>query len=324
MFDVLALGETVIDLTPVGFSERGNTIYESQPGGAPSNMLAAASRLGAKTALIGVVGDDPFGEFLRGVLRSCDIDSSGVVTTAKAPTVMMILKIDGCGNRSFFKIQTKTAIDVFDEEELDFSMIDNCRVFYVAGSLFYSEGTLAVVKKSVTRAKSAGKIICCDVNWRSQTSDEAYMKKVILPMVSDFDILKISEEELYLLCGPTELETGARMLYDRGVKLVVVTLGPGGCYYHFAGGCGRLYTYDVKVVDTNGCGDIFTGAMLVKMSGMYEAVEWISDENMREIMDFANAAGSLGASKRGAILAAPTMEEIERCRVETPLLRQVL
>jgi len=133
-------------------------------------------------------------------------------------------------------------------------------------------------------------------------------------------VLKLSEEEFELLTDTDDLDVGSKKLVEMGARLIVVTMGAKGCYYRYAGGMGRLATYDVKVVDTNASGDAFTGAMLSQLIRYPVALEEIWDAEMRDVMDFANAAGALCASKHGAILAIPSREEIDACRKTVPLI----
>lgn len=88
MFDVVALGESLIDFTPNGINAQGIELFARNPGGAPANVLAMNARLGGKTAFIGKVGKDGFGDFLRQTLVESSIDVSGLVIDEKIPTTL--------------------------------------------------------------------------------------------------------------------------------------------------------------------------------------------------------------------------------------------
>ncbi|MDR3645080.1 MAG: PfkB family carbohydrate kinase, partial [Clostridia bacterium] len=130
----------------------------------------------------------------------------------------------------------------------------------------------------------------------------------------------ISETELELLTGECDPETGGRLLLEKGIRLVLVTLGPHGCFYLSSAGSVYLPTYDTRVVDTTGAGDAFLGAALFHISRLEKPLEEISREEMERIVDFANAAGALCASKRGGIPAMPTCEEVANCLLHVPKL----
>ncbi|MEG1774828.1 MAG: PfkB family carbohydrate kinase, partial [Oscillospiraceae bacterium] len=101
MFDVVSLGEILIDFTPSGTNELGMELFARNPGGAPANMLAMYCKLGGKGALIGKVGDDVFGDFLTGTLRRAGINVSGVVKDSEVPTTLAFVQLDKHGDRSF-------------------------------------------------------------------------------------------------------------------------------------------------------------------------------------------------------------------------------
>ena len=98
--DVTAIGEILIDLTQTEINEEGVPQFSANPGGAPANVAVAASRLGARTAFLGKVGNDGFGVYLRQVLENNHVDSRGV-RTGETHTSMAIVSIDETGERSF-------------------------------------------------------------------------------------------------------------------------------------------------------------------------------------------------------------------------------
>ena len=93
MFDVVALGESLIDFTPNGTNAQGIELFARNPGGAPANVLAMNARLGGKTAFIGKVGKDGFGDFLRQTLVESSIDVSGLVIDEKIPTTLALYSL---------------------------------------------------------------------------------------------------------------------------------------------------------------------------------------------------------------------------------------
>ena len=104
--------------------------------------------------------------------------------------------------------------------------------------------------------------------------------------------------------------------------LILVSLGAKGAFYRRGDTCGLLPTYDVKTIDTNGAGDAFFGAILSRLSKLeLSETASLSREELEEILSYGNAAGSITTTRKGAIPALPTEEEIQRCRREAPLLR---
>lgn len=129
MFDIVGIGECVVDMTPAGESERGNALFERHPGGAPSNMLACAAKQGLKTALISIVGDDSFGHYLVGVLKDVNIDVRAVHFSENLPTFVALVDYDDRGDRRFFKMQLESSLSGFSPNHLDKELISQANLF---------------------------------------------------------------------------------------------------------------------------------------------------------------------------------------------------
>jgi fructokinase len=208
-------------------------------------------------------------------------------------------------------------------EEVKRDLIDASKVFHFGAVSITGEPCRSTVHESVNYAKRRGKIISYDPNYRPllwNSVDEA--RTEMARLVPSADILKVSEEEMTLLTGETVLEKGAAFLAEQGPLIVLVSLGPNGAFYFCRGGCGTMPTYDVETIDTTGAGDAFLGAIHYKLRDKTkEDLTEISRKELEDIVDFANAAGSLTTIKKGAIPAMPSLAEIENCRKTTPLLR---
>ena len=324
MFDVVALGELLIDFTPAGNSQAGNILFERNPGGAPANVLAAVTKLGGTGALIGKVGSDQFGFFLRDVLEKHGIDGRGLRFSRDINTTLAFVQLNEHGDRSFSFYRKPGADTTLAPEELDFGLIDSAKIFHFGSLSMTDEPARSATKAALEYARKKGKVITYDPNWRPALweSDEQAKENMLFGL-QYADVLKISEEELKFLTGTGDVDAGSMQFLDRGVKIVVVTLGPKGCYYRCAKGSGSLSTYDTKVVDTTGSGDCFFGAMLRQLSRYAGALEAIAPEELAKLADFANAAGALCATQKGALSAMPTEEEVRRCMSSTPLLKLV-
>ncbi len=122
-----------------------------------------------------------------------------------------------------------------------------------------------------------------------------------------------------LLTGEAELAKGADKLHQYGPQLVLVSRGEKGAFYSCHGFQEEVSTYGVNVIDTTGAGDAFFGAVLYCIAQLPYALAEIEQEKLREIVRFANAAGSLTTTKLGAIPALPSWEEIRNCRRDAAL-----
>lgn len=312
MFDIVAIGEILIDFTPIGKSDQGGQLFEQNPGGAPGNVAVACARLGGSAAFIGKVGGDAFGEFLKITLDNNGVDTKGLIFTDQAGTTLAFVHLHDDGERSFSFYRNPGADMLLKSEEVDRSLIDNCRIFHF-GSVSLSAGTaVEATMNAVDYAKSCGKMVSFDVNYRAplfQNESEAVsMIRGALPYA---DILKVSHEEMTLLTGETDPIIGSEKLCHNAA-LVLVSLGSQGAFYRNKTSYGHVDTYKVNTVDTTGAGDAFFGAILYQLRNMsLEEIRDLNGPSLDDIVDFANAAGAFSTTKKGAIPSLPTLAEIK-------------
>ncbi|MDR2868856.1 MAG: carbohydrate kinase [Deferribacteraceae bacterium] len=317
MYDVAALGELLIDFTPSGTNDQGIALFGRNPGGAPANVLAMMRKLGSEqVAFIGKVGSDGFGQFLQKTLTNVGIDVTGLILDPQYLTTLAFVQLSDTGDRSFSFYRREGADLMLRWDEIRKELIDNAKIFHFGSVSLSGEPCRGTVAKTVDYAKSKGKVISYDPNYRPFLwSSEAEAKVEIGKFLTSADILKVSEEEMTLLTGETDLAKGADKLAVQGAAVVLVSLGADGAYYRCADGAGKLSTYDVKTIDTTGAGDAFLGAVLYQLKDKSRAqLEAITKGELAAIVDFANAAGSLTTTKKGAIPALPSLAEIVSCQ----------
>lgn len=129
MYDITALGEVLIDFTPVNEAGRG-VLFEKNPGGAPANVLAALAKWGKKTAFIGKVGQDQFGEYLHNVLQDCGIETKGMVYSNNTRTTLAFVHLNDKGDRSFSFYRSPGADMMLQETEVDLELIGQSKLFH--------------------------------------------------------------------------------------------------------------------------------------------------------------------------------------------------
>ena len=322
MYDVVAVGELLIDFTPAGTSDRGAALFARNPGGAPANVLAAVTRLGGRTAFIGKVGEDGFGRFLRDTLDGLGIDVSGLVMTGEVPTTLAFVQLDEHGDRSFSFYRKPGADIMLSPGEVMRELTGQARIMHFGSVSLTDEPSRSATLAAVRAAKEAGAVVSYDPNYRPllwESPGEA--KRWMREGLSLADIVKVSDEELTLLTGETDLERGSQKLLEAGASLALVSLGAKGAFFRLGELCGRQPTFDVRTVDTNGAGDSFFGAVLYRLCGKSLAeIRSLTREELEDVLSFGNAAGSMTTTRPGAIPALPTMEEVLACRAHTPLL----
>jgi fructokinase len=320
MFDLVALGELLIDFTPSGLSEQGNELLEKNPGGGTANVSAAVAKLGKTAAFLGMVGDDQFGFFLKNVLQNNGIDVSGLKFTREAHTTLAFVHLDRQGDRSFSFYRNPGADMLLRPDDLNYEVIKNSKIFHFGSISMTGEPSKSATLAAVRFARENGLIISYDPNYREPLWDSpGQARETIREGLKFADIVKISETELEMITGEADPEKGSALLFDQGISVILVTLGPQGCFYRYRGGTGRLDTYEVKVVDTTGAGDAFLGGFLYKIrdkSLSLSEINSLDHESFEEIIDFANATGALTTTKKGAIPALPGLDEVNRCRIK--------
>lgn len=314
MLDIVALGESLIDFTPSGINEMGMQLFSRNPGGAPANVLAMAARLGGKTAFVGKVGDDDFGRFLEKTMLDARIDCSGLKKDSEIPTTLAFVQLNAQGNRSFTFYRKPGADIMLEKEEVPEKLLKNCRIFHFGSVSLTDEPCRSATVFAAEKARGHGALISFDPNFRPLLwSDIPTAKKTILDIVPFADLVKVSDEEMELLTGETDLEKGSEKLCALGPKVVFVTLGPKGAYFKAPTGTGIFPAYNVKTIDTTGSGDAFWGTVLWKLTRENKPLEDISLSDWQKLTMLANAAGSLTSAKKGAIPAMPTLAQAQEC-----------
>lgn len=315
MFNVVALGELLIDFTPITLSNE-KSVFEQNPGGAPANVLATVAKLGKKAAFLGMVGEDQFGEFLKNVLIENNIDVTGLKFSSTVNTTLAFVHLYSNGERSFSFYRNPGADMMLSQSDVDYDMIRQSKVFHFGSISMTHEPARSATLAACQFAKEKGLIISYDPNYRAPLWSSVREAKENMSRGLEFaDILKISEEELELLTETTDLSNGASILFNQGIKVVLITLGAQGCYYKYAGGEGCIAAYGVHAIDATGAGDAFLGALLYWVSDMRMAdICHLPKTKFEELLDFSNAAGALATTKTGAIPALPSLDEINELR----------
>ncbi len=312
MIDVVALGELLIDFTCQSVDADGYPTMAAHPGGAPANFLAALTKLGAKTALLGKVGADTFGHALIGTLKKAGIDTRGLIVADDVFTTLAFVTLDDTGNREFSFARKPGADMAMTFDELDLSLIDEAKIFHFGTLSLTDEPARTATVKAVEYARAHGKLITYDPNLRPplwKSLDEA--KEQLLWGLGQADVVKISDNEVEFLFGLSVEEGAAHILENFGVKLVFVTCGADGCFFKNANASGHVPSLaGAKVVDTTGAGDIFGGSAVWGVLESGKAPDELGEEELRSIVRLACTAAGLSTEKHGGISSIPSRDEI--------------
>ena len=311
MFDVVALGELLIDFAAKSADASGYPTLVANPGGAPGNFLAALNAYGKKTAFLGKVGDDTFGHLLLKTLREADIETNGIVVDDSVFTTLAFVTFDESGDRSFSFARKPGADTQLTWEEIDKSLIDEAKVFHFGTLSLTSEPVRSATQKAVAYARGQGKLITCDPNLRKPLwKDLEEAKEQMLWSLRQADVVKISDNEVEFLWNCTPEEGADKLLSEFGVSLAMVTLGPDGCLLKTKNASFRAECPKVHPVDTTGAGDIFGGSAVARLLELEKPVSQLTEEDLAYIGKFAATAASLSTEASGGIPSIPRKEAV--------------
>ena len=312
-FDVVALGELLIDFTENGTSGQGNPLFEANPGGAPCNVLAMLNKLGKRCAFIGKVGDDMFGTQLRAVAEEAGICMDALAVDAQARTTLAFVKTLPGGDRDFSFYRNPGADMMLAPEDVPEDMVKGARVFHFGTLSLTHEPERSATQKAAALAKEAGAVISFDPNLRPplwNSLDEA--REQIAWGLAQCDVLKIADNELEFMTGEADFDKGAAILQKQypNIKLLNATAGADGSYSY----CGDIRTFQPSfrlggTIETTGAGDTFCACVLNFV--LEHGLDGLTKNDLDRMLRFANAAAYLVTTKKGAIRSMPRREQVE-------------
>ena len=313
LFDVIALGELLVDFTQSGLSTQGNPLYEANPGGAPANVLAMLAKQGRNCAFIGKVGRDRFGDLLEETVRQAGINADGLAREDAVPTTLAVVSTGPDGDRSFSFYRSPGADLCLRPEDLDPDRIRNSRIFHFGSLSLTDEPCRSATVAAVAAAREAGVVISFDPNLREPLwADLSDAKAQIAWGLGQCDILKISDNELLFMTGEEDFDRGAAILREQypNIRLLNVTAGADGSYSF----CGehRVFVPACRlggVIETTGAGDTFCACVLNFV--LDHGLDGLSAGDLEEMLAFANAAAYLVTTRKGAIRSMPERQEVE-------------
>jgi len=313
-FDVVALGELLVDFTQNGLSEQGNTLFEANPGGAPANVLAMLRKLGKHCAFIGKVGRDSFGDMLVRTVEEAGIDVRGLRRDADIPTTLAVVHTFPNGDRDFSFYRKPGADIMLRAEELDEELLRSCRIFHFGTLSLTDEPCKSATVRAYSLAKAAGALISFDPNLRPPLwPDEASAKAAIEWGLARCDILKISDNEIEFMTGKTDFEQGAAILKKRfpQIRLLNVTAGGDGSHAFYNGKHVFVPACTLGgVIETTGAGDTFCASVLNFV--LEHGLDGLTEDDLKDMLRFSNTAAYIVTTKKGAIRSMPEREQVEK------------
>ena len=310
-YDVTALGELLIDFTENGISGQGNPVLEANPGGAPCNVLSMLSKLGHKGAFIGKIGDDMFGNQLTYAIKEVGIDTTGLKRDAQVHTTLAFVHTLEDGDREFSFYRNPGADMMLSEADIDEALIKDSKIFHFGSLSMTDEVCRKATRKAIEIAEKSGAILSYDPNLREplwKSMDEA--KEQILYGLSHCHILKISDNEIQWLTGQEDYTDGVKWILERyQIPLILVSMGKEGSRAYYGGKMVEVKPFIQKnTIETTGAGDTFCGCVLHYICE--HGLDNLTEENLFEMLQFANAAASIITTRKGALRVMPEEKEI--------------
>lgn len=317
-FDVVALGELLIDFTQNGMSGQGNPLFEANPGGAPCNVLAMLKKLGKTCAFIGKVGSDMFGRSLRDTVASVGIDTGSLLFDQSIPTTLAFVQTFENGDRDFSFYRSPGADMMLTADEIPGDVVESAKIFHFGTLSMTHDAVREATKKAVRIARENGALISFDPNlrpplWSSMEDAKAQMEWGL----SQCDILKIADNEIEFLSGSSDFDEGAAFLKKAypNIRLINITAGADGSYSFYADR--RVFVPAFRLggtIETTGAGDTFCASVLSYV--IENGIDGLTSDHLTQMLRFANAAAYLVTTKKGALLSMPEREEVERILAE--------
>ena len=309
-YDVIALGELLIDFTMNGQSEQGNNMFEACPGGAPCNVLALLNKMGKKTAFLGKVGKDQFGTLLRDTITDAGIDASHLMMDGTVNTTLAFVHTFPDGDREFSFYRNPGADMMLTEDEVDPEFIAQTKILHFGTLSMTHDGVRAATKKAVQAAKDAGCLVSFDPNLRPPLWSSLDLAKEQMEYgFGVCDILKISDNEIQFVSGKEDYDEGIACLQEKyNIPLILLTMGKEGSRAYYKGKCVERPGFAVKAIETTGAGDTFCGSSLNYI--VEHGFDDLTEEQLGELLTFANAAAAIVTTKKGAIRSMPEREEV--------------
>lgn len=311
-FDVVALGELLIDFTDSGKSAQGNSLFEANPGGAPCNVLAMLNKWGRKTAFIGKVGEDIFGVKLKVTLEEMGINTSNLIIDKEVRTTLAFVQTFIDGDRDFSFYRNPGADMMLTAEEVQVGVVTEAKIFHFGTLSMTHEGVRDATKKAITLARNSGAVISFDPNLREplwKSLDDAKLQTAY--GLSQCDVLKISDNELLWITGEKDFDAGiAAIRAHYNIILILLSMGRSGSRAYYKDRCVVVPPYlQNNTIETTGAGDTFGGSCLNYV--LEYGLDNLDEEKLKEMLNFANAAASIVTTRKGALRIMPEIDEVK-------------
>jgi len=314
---IVTLGEAVIDFVSEepGVDLKGASGFHKMFGGAPANVAIGVTKLGVSAGFVGKVGNDAFGHYLEEELIQAGVDTSCLYFSEAAKTTLTFVSLTSQGDRDFVFYRDPGADALLLAQEITEQYIQGANALHLGSISFISSVSRDATCRAIEFAKNYGLTISMDPNIRlSLWKNEEEARKVIRDALVHCDLCKLSKEEAEFLSGKANVREAASDLLELGPGLVIVTLGPRGCFYKHGSREGTIEGYEVQVKDTTGAGDAFTAGFLshIVHNGLLGDLISLEEKDLVDALRYANAVAAMTTTDYGATSAFPDAKQVDK------------
>ena len=271
------------------------------------------NKLGHKTAFMGKVGVDIFGNKLKAVLDEVGIDTSALVMDPDVRTTLAFVQTFADGDRDFSFYRNPGADMMLKEEELKTDMLSECEIFHFGTLSMTHDEVRRATKKAIALAKENGALISFDPNLRPPLwSSLDLAKEQVAYGLGQCDVLKISDNEIQWFTGKEDYDEGIAVLQETyHIPLILLSLGKEGSRAYYKGLRVEKAPYlQENTIETTGAGDTFGGSCLHFV--LKYGLDNLDEEKLLEMLSFANGAASLITTRKGALKVMPEVDEVKK------------
>ena len=270
------------------------------------------TKLGRKTAFIGKVGSDIFGNRLKAALTEVGIDTSNLVLDEDVRTTLAFVETFPDGDRDFSFYRNPGADMMLREEEVHIELLNDANIFHFGTLSMTHEGVKNATKKAIAAAKESGAVISFDPNLREplwKSLEDA--KEQVAYGLSQCDVLKISDNEIRWFTGEEDFDAGIRKLKEQyDIPLIMLSMGKDGSRAYYKGLRVEAAPFlQEKTIETTGAGDTFGACCLHHV--LKYGLDGFDEEKLTEMLTFANAAASIITTRKGALRVMPEEAEVQ-------------
>lgn len=311
---ILCAGEILYDFISKspnkGLGE--SDLFEKRPGGSPFNVAIGLSKLGAEVSFLTKIGTDEFGKSLFNYLVENGVKTDCILSEEGLKTTLAFAAVDENG-KAEYEFYRDNAADVNlrmeDIEKMDFNRFS---LFHFGSIALLEEPSSSTLFNLFEMFNKRKVVTSFDPNIRkSMIKDEKSYFNLVKNIISNVDILKLSDDDLFYITKENNIEEALKLLEIDKKSVVFVTLGDKGSLVYKQGENLKVDGYRVKVVDTVGCGDSFMAAILFKLGNFSkEELMMVDLKELGNVADFANKCAALVATRQGAANAMPTLAEV--------------